>query len=178
MAVKKKKNIFLLGDEKGQAIFEFVIFLPFLIFIYTAFINISSAINGSINQQKATRGYFYRVLLHDSKAPNRHTMETLASAGRNVLGPVSLGWRVKSEGDTKSYGACYKFLGFFGNGSDEECDESRSGENDSNFIKVFTFYGVCGNTYMRSTNGYFEETNFLRIGNYAPLLDSDQCVQQ
>jgi hypothetical protein len=169
----------IIKNEKGQAIFEFVIFLPFLIFIYTAFINIAGAINGSINQQKATRGYFYRILLHDSKAPNRSTMEFLGSQGLNVIGNTSIGWRMKEgAGGTSGYGACHKFLAFFGNSSDEECDELRNGEIDSNFVKVFTFYGLCANTYMKSSNGYFKETNFLREGPFAGLLDSDHCVQK
>lgn len=175
MVVKKKKNIFL-ENEKGQAIFEFVIFLPFLIFIYTAFVNISSSINGSINQQKATRGYLYRILLQDSKAPNRNNLEYLSSQGRNVIGMSSVGWRVKSKGDTQSYGACYKFLSLFGSGEGEECDDLRVGELQSNFIKVFTFYGVCANTYMRSKNGFFEETHFFRNGLYSNVVGSDQCV--
>ena len=169
----------ILKSEEGQAIFEFVIFLPFLIFIYTAFLNISSAINGSINQQKATRGYFYRLLMHDSKAPNRITLKTLGDAGINVIGSRSLGWRIKGSGQNGAgFGTCYKFQSFLGNDSDEECDEKRIGEIDSNFIKVFTFYGVCSNTYMRSTNGFFEETNFLRSGSFAADLDSDHCVQR
>jgi hypothetical protein len=175
MVASKKINS-LLSNEKGQALFEFVIFLPFLIFIYTAFINISSSINGSINQQKATRGYMYRLLLQDSKAPNRINIEFFAGQGRNVIGMSSVGWRVKSVGDQKSFGACYKFLSLFGSGEGEECDDKRIGETESNFIKVFTFYGVCANTYMKEKNGFFEETNFFRDGLFSNEVESDQCV--
>ncbi|ATH06545.1 hypothetical protein BIY24_00880 [Halobacteriovorax marinus] len=177
MAVKKlKKNI--LRNEEGQAIFEFVLFLPFIIFLYTVLINITNSINGSINQQKATRGYFYRLVKHDSRTPNRVDIEFLLGSGINVMGASSVGWRRKSVGDTQSFGTCYKFMNFFGNETDEECDESRVGEVTSNFIKLFTFYGVCGETYMKSTSGYVEGTNFLRYGSFADQLGYDQCVQK
>ncbi len=176
MAVRNKKKKIL--DEKGQAIFEFVIFLPFIIFLYTVLINLTNSINGSINQQKATRGYFYRLLKQDSRAPNRIDIDFLIGSGLNVVGPVSVGWRRKSIGQTQSFGTCYKFMNFFGNETDEECDEPRDGEVTSNFVKLFTFYGVCGETYMRSDDGYVEQTNFLRNGRFADQLGYDQCVQK
>ena len=175
MAAKNKKKFFI-NNEKGQALFEFVIFLPFLIFIFTAFINISSSINGSINQQKATRGYLFRLLLNDSKAPNRHNINFFNRNGINVIGMSSVGWRIKSVGESQSFGACYKFLTLFGSGDGEECDDTRIGETQSNFIKVFTFYGVCANTYMKSKNGFFEETHFFRNGLFSNEVGSDQCV--
>lgn len=176
MAVRNNKKKFL--NEEGQAIFEFVLFLPFIIFLYTVLINISNSINGSINQQKATRGYFYRLLKNDSRAPNRIDIEFLVSRGINVVGPVSVGWRRKSVGDTQSFGTCYKFMNFFGNETSEECDELREGEVTSNFVKLFTFYGVCGESYMKSDSGYVENTNFLRNGRFAGELGYDQCVQK
>ena len=111
MAVKKKKIL----NDKGQAIFEFVLFLPFIIFLYTVLVNLTNSINGSINQQKATRGYFYRLLKQDSRAPNRIDIEFFMGAGINVVGPVSVGWRRKSLGESQSFGTCYKFMNFFGN---------------------------------------------------------------
>jgi len=177
MAAKKKKNIFL-DDEKGQAIFEFVMFLPFIIFLFTVLVNLTNSINGSINQQKAVRGYFYRTLLHDSKAPNRIDIDFLSNKGINIIAPVTLGWAKKRIGESQSFGTCYKFLSLFG-ASDEECDESRTGETSSNFVKVFTFYGVCGSTYLRSdTSGFFEESHFLKMGNFAGSLGFDHCVQK
>jgi hypothetical protein len=176
MAVKKKRKIFL-GDEKGQAIFEFVMFLPFIIFLFTVLINLTNSINGSINQQKALRGYFYRILMQDSKAPNRIDIDFLSGQGRNIIAPVSLGWARKRIGDSQSFGTCYKFLSLFGD-NDEECDESLSGETSSNFVKVFTFYGVCGSTYLRSSSGFFEESHFLKYGSFAGSLGFDHCVQR
>ncbi|OUR93107.1 hypothetical protein A9Q84_21635 [Halobacteriovorax marinus] len=176
MAANKKINS-IVENENGQAIFEFVVFLPFIIFLFTVLVNLSNSINGSINQQKALRGYFYRILEHDSKAPNRIDIDYLSSQGRNIIAPVSLGWAKKRVGDAQSFGTCYKFLSLFGS-SDEECEESLSGENSSNFVKVFTFYGVCGSTYLKSSGGFYEESHFLKMGNFASSLGSDHCVQQ
>ena len=47
----------MVANRKGQAIFEFIIFLPILLILYGVLVSVSSAINGSINQQKATRGF-------------------------------------------------------------------------------------------------------------------------
>jgi hypothetical protein len=55
--VKNFKTKFL--NQEGQAVFELLIFLPFLLFLYTIYYTAGNAINGSINQQKAVRGYFY-----------------------------------------------------------------------------------------------------------------------
>ena len=47
------------AKQQGQALVEFIIFLPFMLMMYTVVITLGDAINGSINQQKATRAYFY-----------------------------------------------------------------------------------------------------------------------
>ncbi|MCY4523174.1 MAG: hypothetical protein OXB84_00400, partial [Halobacteriovoraceae bacterium] len=54
MDVEKKKIY-----SKGQALIELLVFFPFLILLIIAMLKLASAINGSINQQKAVRSYFF-----------------------------------------------------------------------------------------------------------------------
>ena len=58
MAVSKIKLL----DNKGQAVFETMMFLPVLLFFVVYMTRTGNAINASINQQKATRGYTYYLL--------------------------------------------------------------------------------------------------------------------
>ena len=55
MAAKLSKQ----ERARGQALFEFIVFLPFLLFMLTIMFTVGNAINGSINQQKAVRRYFF-----------------------------------------------------------------------------------------------------------------------
>jgi hypothetical protein len=46
-------------DQRGQALIELIIFLPLIFTLYGLIGGFANAINGSINQQKITRSYFY-----------------------------------------------------------------------------------------------------------------------
>ena len=63
------------SNSKGQAMFEFIIFLPFVVVLFKMFLNIGGAINGSINQQKQLRGYFYYLNKGNSYFPDKHILE-------------------------------------------------------------------------------------------------------
>ena len=65
---KKLKKISL--KEEGQAIFELLVFLPVFLFLFVVIYNIGNSINISINQQKATRRYFYYIQKGNSFLPS------------------------------------------------------------------------------------------------------------
>mgnify|MGYP001231508587 FL=1 len=50
MVAKNKRLTF--QNEDGQSIIEFLLFLPFIIMMYSVVMSLGSAINASINQQK------------------------------------------------------------------------------------------------------------------------------
>lgn len=163
--VVDKKNEHSTENEDGQAIFEFIIFLPFFIFFFTIMITIGNAINGSINQQKATRRYFYYLIKGNSRAPDLTDLDAFANL--NLVGQSSVGWREKSKNKT-SFGTCYRFQTLFSGDEGETCDEPLDGENRSRFVRVFTFYGICGDSYQRVGSHFRNEPR---------LRGMDSCVK-
>ena len=148
-----------LKDEKGQAIFELIIFLPFLLFLYMIYSTAGDSISASINQQKAVRGYFYSLVRGNSYVNNLSELDQFAGRSVLMVGFSALGWREKSDnGPNGAYAPCFKFSSLLKNDSTEECDDkSRNQDADGNgvthFIRVFTFYGVCGPVYSATQAG-------------------------
>ena len=146
MGVEKEINNI---NESGQAIFEVLIFMPILIFLYTIIFNIGSSINVSINQQKVTRRYFYYLNKGNSTLPGFNELEGW-EGGFLRVGVSMIGYEDKRSGD-KSLGPCFRFNGFLTGDTGETCEEPIRGEKATSFIRVFTAYGICGQTY--SYNG-------------------------
>jgi hypothetical protein len=151
----------LILNDKGQAVFELVIFLPFLIFLYSIYYTAGNSISGSINQQKAVRGYFYSLTKGNSYLNSLGDLNEYSDRSIKAVGFSTLGWREKSSaGGQNGFAPCFKFSSILKNEATEECDGSdREGEGSSRFIRVFTYYGVCGPVYTESsdTNGKFFE---------------------
>ena len=147
MAARKWKT--KLNNEDGQAIFEVLIFLPLLIFLYTILYNVGNSINVSINQQKVTRRYFYYLIKGNSFLPSQDDLQAFR-AGYQRVGMSVIGYKDKSEGGAGNgvpIAPCFKFNSFLTGTTDETCDEAKSGERLTSFIRVFTAYGICGETY-------------------------------
>lgn len=134
-------------NQNGQALFEMVLFLPFLMFLYTIYYTAGNSISGSINQQKAVRGYFYALVKGSSYVVPFADLQNFKAKGLSKVGFNAVGWSDHLKG-TKSFAPCFRFSSLLKNGSTEECDGSdRDGEGTSRFIRLFTFYGVCGPYY-------------------------------
>jgi hypothetical protein len=141
-----KNKIF--KSNKGQSVFEFIIFAPFLVFMYTIFYTAGNSINGSINQQKALRGYFYHILKGNSYITSHSDIKKFRDNGVSIVGFMGLGWREHDKNERDSFAPCFKFSSILKNNSTEECDDSkREEEGMSRFVRVFTYYGVCGPTF-------------------------------
>ena len=138
----------IMKNQKGQAIFEMILFLPLLMFLYTIFYTTGNSMSGSINQQKATRGYFYSLVKQNSYVNRLVDLNSLNKNGIKMVGFNAIGWRDHDQGDTKSFAPCFKFSSLLKNGTTEECDSDQRDEaQSSRFVRVFTFYGVCGPTF-------------------------------
>ncbi len=152
----------ILKNKQGQDIFEMIIFLPFLIFLYTIFYTVGNAISASINQQKAVRGYFYHLVKGNSYINSATDIEYLYGKGRvNSIGFFAIGWTENSIQGASSTpnGNCFKFSSLLKNNSTEECKDSvRENPEMSIFVRAFTVYGVCGPIYTVSTD-YPEQSN-------------------
>ena len=145
----------ILKNQKGQAIFELLIFIPFLIFLYSIYYTVGNSISASINQQKAVRGYFYSLIKGNSYLNTFKDLEDFSNGGIKTVGFSAVGWR-ESEltGKKASIAPCFKFSSLLKNNSSEECESGeRPEEQSSRFIRIFTFYGVCGPVYVETPGG-------------------------
>lgn len=137
-----------IGNNRGQALFEMILFLPFLLFLYTIYYTAGNSINGSINQQKAVRGYFYTLVKGNSYILTKPELKQFTDQGLKNIGFGAIGWRAKSGGGNRALAPCFKFSSLLKNGSTEECDKpDRDEPGVARFIRLFTFYGVCGPMY-------------------------------
>ena len=148
MDVKKKKKI----NEKGQSLIEFLLFLPFMVMMYSVTQAISNSINASINQQKITRAYFYYRNHGNSTVPKPRREGSDPSTGWRVFGQEIMGWSVKLLNEKNPVAACFKFNLPLGNEADDKCEDSYT-KLTTNFIRVQTVYGLCGATYTKDGTG-------------------------
>jgi hypothetical protein len=134
-------------NQKGQALFEFIIFVPFLLVMLSTMLTVAASINGSINQQKATRSYLYFLLKGNSNVPDSNRMKKLTEGGLRNVGVFSIGWKERDIND-QPISACYKIIPFGGTELEQTCEDSApAGTEISNFIKPRTMYGLCGSSY-------------------------------
>lgn len=153
--VDNSKKYSVIKNQKGQAVFELIIFIPFLIFLYTIFYTSGNSISGSINQQKAVRGYFYSLVKGNSYINNyAEVLELSNNHTMKMIGFSSLGWREKSvAGGRGAIAPCFDFSSILKNNTSETCEGSeRDGVNSSRYVRTFTFYGVCGPVYTETSD--------------------------
>lgn len=150
--VVKKQNKYNKDDftenEDGQALIEFLIFLPFMLMMYSVSMSISNSINASINQQKIARSYFYYRLANNSTFPRPRRDGSEPSDSWKVFGFQIMGWSEKLL-NQRPVAPCFKFAVPLGDGEDDKCEDSYSGRS-TQFIRVKTVYGVCGATYIKN----------------------------
>ncbi|MBL7665566.1 MAG: hypothetical protein JNM93_10575 [Bacteriovoracaceae bacterium] len=136
-------------NEKGQSLFEFVFFLPVFIICFLVLTGLGSAINGSINQQKITRGYFFIRNKNNSNLPR----PVNASATTwTKFGMFYVGYKINQFSGTSDQpeAACYKInLPFASTFSDTDCSNPYS-TLTTDFVRVYTVFGLCGATYERN----------------------------
>ena len=160
--VQKKKW----PHQQGQAIFEFIIFLPIMLMFYGVIVSLSSAINGSINQQKAIRGFTYGVMKGNPTIPPRILVQANLSKegiGHQGMLVYLFGDRLSGGEFPRPYATCYR-VPSFGQGESESCDDQLElSDNSSPVIRVKTAYGLCGATYRINSdkNNRIETDYFL-----------------
>lgn len=145
-------------SEKGQAIFELIVFLPLLLLILTVMVTVGNAISSSINQQKVTRGYFYYILRGNSQGINSIDLKEYSTDhGMTNVGMFSIGWRRSEaeQSDDQVFATCFRFSPMFSaDNSDENCDEPNLGsESKTSIIRLYTAYGICSDVYSINQEG-------------------------
>jgi len=144
------KKLDIKEDESGQALIEFLLFLPFLLMMYSVTLSLSNAINGSINQQKVTRAYFYYRIQNNSTIPKPRRSGSQPYNSWKTFGMQIMGWSKEMKNQIP-VAPCYKFNLPLGKKDGDSCESSYS-ENTTQYIRVGTVYGVCGATYTNSNN--------------------------
>jgi hypothetical protein len=159
-------------NQKGQALIELIIFLPFMFIIYGLITGFANAIFGSINQQKATRAYFYYRVQNNSTIPRRPD----SSVRWTKYGTYFVGWREKLVDDVPLH-PCYKITIPLSSPDDDGCDSEYTGGDrpSTQFMRVGTVYGFCGATYIRQNNLIFHVPH-RADQSYLELLERDSCT--
>ena len=155
-------------NNAGQAIFEFILFVPIFVFLIIIIYVIGNAINASINQQKTTRSYFYFTTSHNSFAPSYRVLEKLQS-NLELVSQDSIGW--KEDGlDNSPVAECFPLPTFFQR-SNEQCNVAPTNQK-TRMIRIYTVYGTCTATYRKLGNKFL----WMPVFKGAPL--NWECLKQ
>ena len=132
-------------------------------------VNISNAINASINQQRITRGYYYNIVQNDSKLPTLNILQSVINEGVERVGMFALGWRQKAESELQ-LAPCYKLLPLSNDIEEEECSPGRKdGQPTTQFVRVKTTFGVCSTSYVANGNHFYEANNIPSLPTSAAV---------
>ncbi len=159
-------------DQKGQALIELIVFLPLMFTVYAVISGFANAINGSINQQKVVRGYFYFRTQNNSMIPK--PIEDHAQYQR--FGADFLGWKEFFGGNEQPMAPCYKVSIPVRAGNSDSCANQYS-EPSSLYMRVGTAYGVCGGTYINVSNNISLLPDSRGL-TYASVTSVDSCTSR
>ena len=158
-------------DERGQALVEFIVFLPFMLMMYTVVVSLGDAIHGSINQQKATRAYFYYRLQNNSQI-SKIQANGSGTPGSDLqfIGHNFVGWADYLEGEVPSL-PCYKLNLPFAPAADDRCEDAYDSVT-TQFIRVGTVYGLCGASMEKIDGSFVEQPSNQQVNT---VVESGSC---
>ncbi len=159
-------------QEGGQALIELIVFLPFMLMMYTVVVSLGDAIHSSINQQKITRAYFYYRLQNNSQIskPQRGDGGGLINASWRQFGHYFIGWSDYLNADNP-VAPCFKLNLPFAPGAGDTCDSSYTTQT-TQFVRVATVYGLCGATINKSELSPGDYVELPGPGTDASVLDT------
>jgi hypothetical protein len=162
-------------NQRGQALIEFIIFLPFMLMMYMVVVNLGDAIHGSINQQKVTRSYFYFRLQGNSQIskPQRNGSD-LVNDDWSSFGHGFIGWADYIEGGSSQGDpvlSCWRLNLPFAPAAGDSCEDSYD-DVTTQFIRVATAYGICGATFAKENDYYVELPS---TENTTPAIEASSC---
>lgn len=135
-------------SQKGQALIELIVFLPLMLTLYSVIGGFANSINGSINQQKIARSYFYYRVQNNSTIPGT---KSGAYQEWRQFGMFYIGWKDKFESGDQPVMPCYKINIPFKEDPSDGCEQPYTKTNTL-WIRVGTVYGICGGTYINQNN--------------------------
>lgn len=169
------------SNEKGQALIELIVFLPLMVAIYSVINSFANAINGSINQQKIARAYFYNRIQNNSTIPGTKVSDPGTIAGWQSFGMFYIGWKEKFEGGGDDEGnpimPCYRINLPFQNAPTDQCEQEYT-QAETLWVRVGTVYGVCGATYVNRSGKTFQAPDIFETNgtSYRRVIDSSSCL--
>lgn len=140
-------------NNSGQSIFEFMIFLPLMLILYSGLMSFGNSINGSINQQKIARSYFFSKTKGNSMVPRT---DDLAGKNWQSVGMFFIGWAESLSGGSvigNPLAPCYKVQSFGADPTADKCNESYNKET-TQFIRPMTVFGLCTTTYYQQNQNW------------------------
>lgn len=158
--LRSKKNKSILNNEHGQALFEAMIFIPILLYLVVMMITIGNSISTSINQNQAARTYTFYIMQGNSDGSGAFDIDRLQGQ-LSVLGSFMIGWSEEMAGASGNnpVGANFKIPSLpWAPASDENCKD-KSNPEDTSCIKIFTLFGVCGETFVKTEDILFRSTD-------------------
>lgn len=159
--------------QKGQALIELIIFLPLMITIYSVIGGFASSINGSINQQKITRAYFYYRVQNNSTIPGP-TANTQFDQWKQ-FGMFFIGWRdYFKDGSTAPVMPCYKISIPFKEAPSDKCEDKYT-DPKTLWVRVGTVYGICGQTYLHQNGSVYYLPDLIG-GDFKQTIDLNSCL--
>lgn len=171
MAVNMKRNEIL--SEKGQALIELIVFLPLMFTLYSVISGFASAINGSINQQKISRAYFYYRVQNNSTIP-KPTPGDDSYKGWTKYGMFYIGWKDYFKNQATPVMPCYRVSVPMKLTESDACENAYTQEKTM-YVRVGTVYGFCGATFYNIDQQPHYVPDSRRL-SYQEVTDSTSCV--
>jgi hypothetical protein len=159
-------------NQKGQALIELIVFLPLIITLYSVIGGFAASINGSINQQKITRAYFYYRAQNNSTIPKPDANRVYMNW--NQFGMFYIGWKESFVGGETPVMPCYRINIPFKTAPTDKCEDAYTNTNTL-FVRVGTVYGICGTTFVKINNHVHYAPDRLGI-DYKQVIDRNSCI--
>ena len=84
-----------------------------------------------------------------------------------------IGYREKEGSSEQSFAPCVKVLKYLGTDSETEtCEEVDASNGQTHFVRIFTAYGVCGESWVTDNQGYFGR-DFSRVSGNSCVIRSE-----
>jgi hypothetical protein len=160
-----------INNSQGQALIELIIFLPLMITLYSVIGGFASSINGSINQQKIVRSYFYY------RAQNNSTIPSPGSSDWQrwkTFGMFFIGWKDKFVNGEVPVMPCYRISIPFKVDPSDKCEEAYK-ETKTLWVRVGSIYGLCGATYFSQNNSVYYVPDGGGL-DFKSVVDRNSCI--
>lgn len=170
MVVNMRKNFKL--SQEGQALIEFIVFLPLMFTLYSVISGFAGAINGSINQQKVSRAYFYYRLQNNSTIPKPSPDNAFMAWQR--FGMFYIGWKDYFKNQATPVMPCYQVSIPMKLTASDACENAYT-QTKTMYVRVGTVYGFCGATFRNID----QQTHYVpdnRRMSYQELVDPGSCL--